>query len=71
MSIIPLEARTEYSQENTCLNPQAMENYVRRELVMALAQQLISEDMVQIYTDYDIETARTIVRAKIKIIQGE
>ena len=71
MSIIPLEARTEYSQENTYLNPQAMENYVRHELVIALAQQLISEDMVQIYTDYDIKTARTIVRAKIKIIQGE
>lgn len=50
-------------------NPEDMENYIRYELALKLAQQLIDEDLIQIQSCEDIETMNTHFRATVKVIQ--
>lgn len=70
MNIIPLEARATCPTKWLPGDPQAADDYLRRELALVLAKKLISEDLVQIQTNYDMYD-HIIVRAKIEIIQGE
>ena len=70
MHIIPLEAHATCPCEWLPGNPQAADDYLRQELALVLAKKLISEDLVQIQTNYDMYN-HIIVHAKIKIIQGE
>lgn len=70
MHIIPLEARATCPCKWLPEDPQTADTYIRQELAMVLAKKLISEDLVQIQTNYDMDD-NIIVRAKIEIIQGE
>ena len=71
MHIIPLEIQATCPSTWLPGDPQAADTYLRRELVITLANKLISEDLVQMQTSYDTGNQRIIVRAKIEIIQGE
>ena len=50
-------------------NPENMENYIRGELALELAKQLIEEDLIQIQSSEDIVTMNTTFRAKVKVVQ--
>lgn len=51
------------------MGPQEVENYIRSELAQKLADTILNEDLIQIYTNKDVSTATLTAQAKLKIIQ--
>ena len=51
------------------MNPQAIDDYVRRDLARKLVDAIIDEDLIEIYTDRDLSTSTLTMRTQLKIIQ--
>lgn len=51
------------------MDPQEIDDYVRRDLALKLADAIIDEDLIKIYTDRDLSTNTLTMRTQLKIIQ--
>lgn len=51
------------------MEPQEIEDYVRRELAQQLVDFIINEDLIKIHTDRDLSTNTLNMQTQLKIIQ--
>ena len=70
MNTITLRAATIISDwQWQKMEPQEIEDYVRRDLAQKLVDAILDEDLIKIYTDRDLSTNTTTMRTQLKIIQ--
>ena len=67
--ITALQASTTIDLQMMKMNPQEIENYIRQDLARQLADTILNEDLIQIYTDKDLSTNTLTARTQLKIIQ--
>lgn len=67
--ITALQASTTIDLQMMKMNPQEIENYIRQDLARQLADTILNEDLIQIYTDRDLSTNTLTARTQLKIIQ--
>jgi len=51
------------------MDPMYLEHQIKEELALQIARKMINEDLIEIFTNHEIETMTTRTRAKVKIIQ--
>ena len=51
------------------LDPAEIDAYIRKELARKLADTIINEDLIPIYTNRDMSTGTLTARVQLKIIQ--
>jgi len=64
-----LQASTTIDLQMMKMNPQEIENYIRQDLARQLADTILNEDLIQIYTDKDLSTNTLTARAWLKVVQ--
>lgn len=69
LNTVELEVKETINTDLIRKSPGETEEYVRRELAQKLAEKLIEEDLIQIYTDFKIDPGETEFRAKVKVVQ--
>ncbi len=67
--ITALQASTTIDLQMMKMSPQEIENYIRQDLARQLADTILNEDLIQIYTDKDLSTNTLTARTQLKIIQ--
>jgi len=64
-----LQASTTIDLQIMKMSPQEIENYIRQDLARQLADTILNEDLIQIYTDKDLSTNTLTARAWLKVVQ--
>jgi len=64
-----LQASTTIDLQMMKMSPQEIENYIRQDLARQLADTILNEDLIQIYTDKDLSTNTLTARAWLKVVQ--
>ena len=67
--ITALQASTTIDLQMMKMSQQEIENYIRQDLARQLADTILNEDLIQIYTDKDLSTNTLTARTQLKIIQ--
>lgn len=69
MNIVTLKAAITINLQMTKMSPQEIENYIRQNLARQLADAIINEDLIQIYTNKDLSTNTLTARTLFKVVQ--
>ena len=67
--ITVLQAATTIDLQFIKMSPQEIENYIRQGLARQLADAILNEDLIKIYTDKDLSTNTLTARAWLKVVQ--
>lgn len=66
-----VKLRAEYAESRDLINnnPTGMDKIIKEELALRLARQMIDEDLIVVYHDFDIDYNAERFRAEVKIVQ--